>query len=316
MMYGQGYPQGHPGVGGYAQPMPPYHDMAYPQHHSQQAYVQHPQQQPPNGVARAAVGSTAPASKSGLLSVVIKPDEMGEWYNCVYLIPHEPIRQWCLDMETYVVNNDSFDAVAYPWKMDNFFRFYNEYFYDVVHHHHDTEENLVNPWFSSKGINTPNKLEADHVVLMKYLDGVKDFERQYRTMTSPTAPVVAGKATAERVRELTLSLKRHLADMCKAMGPHLAEEEQYYPSQMRDKVSQAEWDAFEPRIIKKLGLKGAEQGLPHIVACMQRWNPAMVGPFIEKLPGPIRYLFNTRWQPKYHNYCRPLLEGLTGDRPP
>jgi len=328
MMYGQQYPYGYPGAAaphpgmmlpgppqqlaygqpmqGFVQPMQGYGQQ--PQAPQQQQRQQQQEQQP----AARNVGRSLDAN-NGLLSVVIKREDMEHWYNCAYLIPHEPIRQWCLDIETYVVNNDTFDPIAYPWKMHNFFEWYNEYFYEVVVHHHGVEEKIVNPWLATKGIQTPVKMEADHDTLHKYLDGVKDFEAQYRALNRPAAWAPDQEANIQKV---IADLRKHLGELCKLMGPHLAEEEKFYPGEFRDKLTLAEWKKKEGEIVKSLGLKGASQTLPHFITCMKRWNPAMVPGFLAEVPPPIRYMLNNKWLPKYHGYVRPLLEGLVNDRPP
>mmetsp|Transcript_33779 Transcript_33779/g.78817 ORF Transcript_33779/g.78817 Transcript_33779/m.78817 type:complete len:161 (-) Transcript_33779:993-1475(-) len=148
------------------------------------------------------------ANQRIILSTVIKAQQVDEWYFASYMIPHEPIRHWMDLLDQYVAKNDAFDAVAYPWKMENFFAFYRDYFYEVVHHHHDVEEQIVVPWGEKKGVPSPPKLMGDHESLMKALNDIKAKENEWKQLAAKPA----GADKDQQIKAFTLSLRSQVGE--------------------------------------------------------------------------------------------------------
>ena len=59
------------------------------------------------------------------------------------------------------------------WKREALAKWYNEFYYVFVHHHHDLEEQLYVPWLKEKAKELPDVTSVDHKTLLMYLDKFK-----------------------------------------------------------------------------------------------------------------------------------------------
>lgn len=66
---------------------------------------------------------------------------LGRW-ELTWLLLHEPIRNSLLEMQELVINTPGFDPVQFPWKVTNFFIFFNKCFAPYVRRHHEAEEKV------------------------------------------------------------------------------------------------------------------------------------------------------------------------------
>ena len=81
----------------------------------------------------------------GPTSPVLRPNT--EWYNRGLLIPHSVIRFDLLLLER-AVQAQHFQPQR-KWKVKRLFHWYNRYFLNPTHHHHDTEESATIHWHSA-----------------------------------------------------------------------------------------------------------------------------------------------------------------------
>jgi len=192
----------------------------------------------------------------------------------------------------------AFDPIADPatkWKTDTFFKFYSEYYYPCIHHHHDAEEKIYNPAIEAKiGKTIGGNIKNDHEDLMKQLEQVKAFQPR----------IAAGDAAALR------EFKAFFRSMVQFMEEHLAEEEQSYPALLRlSGMTEQEEGAVVGQIIQSLGLDGNKRFLPAIVyaGCMWKGEEQFLQWVSKNVPPPIQMLLNKCWICDfYHNQLQPL----------
>jgi len=175
------------------------------------------------------------------------------------LFPHEGIRFLMQEFCEAVHAMDPLPA----WKWQNLSVWYQEYFYDVVHHY-DTEEQIYLPWIQAHVMFAcvPSKMTADHHHLMQTMDDLRDMIKDGLAM-----PV------GDRAEHLAQLRKRVLA-FVQGMHEHLAEEERVIPSILRDaRFTKSDEDAAVGKIIASLELDGNERALPTMVRALESARP-------------------------------------------
>lgn len=144
-----------------------------------------------------------------------------------------------------------------PWKLVNFFAWYNNRFVGLVIAHHDGEEKIMFPTVR-KRCNIPEKTSADHKVLMKLLNDVTEIGKRFFKLGGDASNVSISAQILPELRAKWTEAKVH-------MFPHLAEEEEQMTSLIKDKFTQEEIAAMVQSIVKNEGLGGAKRFLPSIV---------------------------------------------------
>ena len=211
-----------------------------------------------------------------------------DWADESILLPHELIRLAILRMER-VLSPQIFGDYQ-DWKLDNFHQWYDHYFYKFVHHHHQIEEQLYFPFLAKKA-SIPEKMVADHQDLMILLDDIKS------------------------TYELN-SLRRKIQQLKETMFEHLAEEESFVPSILREYFTPEEEKQIVDQIIQSLGLSGNKMALPWIIDSLKTWKkPEDVASFYYSLPCFIRLLYNCNWKRDYLRNNLGLLESIENNRP-
>ena len=211
-----------------------------------------------------------------------------DWADESILLPHELIRLAILRMET-VLSPQKFGDYQ-DWKLNNFHQWYDNYFYKFVHHHHQIEEQLYFPFLAKKA-SIPEKMVADHQDLMTLLDDIKS------------------------TYELN-SLRRKIQELKETMFEHLAEEESFVPSILREHFTPDEEKQIVDQIIQSLGLSGNKMALPWIIDSLKTWKkPEDVASFYNSLPCFIRLLYNCNWKRDYLRNNLGLLESIENNRP-
>ena len=133
---------------------------------------------------------------------------------------------------------------------------------------------------------------ADHSQLMTLLDEIKS------------------------IYELNL-LRRKIQELKETMFAHLAEEESFVPSILREHFTPEEEKQIVDQIIQSLGLSGNKMALPWIIDSLKTWKkPEDVASFYYSLPSFIRLLYHCSWKRDYLRNNLGLLESIECNRPP
>jgi len=224
-----------------------------------------------------------------------------EWWQKSYLVPHEVLRHGMSDMQS-ALQRKFVSEINHHWKILNFFKWYNRYFYDFIHHHHDLEEKVFFPWMSKK-FTVPPKLSADHKELLAALDAIKDYE--------PTILKVYESKKEDEYAACLDELRKRVDYMVELTLPHLAEEEREQGSLLGKHFTEAEETAITQEIAKSLGIGSARLMLPWIIDVMERWDGRTnTQAFIQKLPAPFRIANEKLWKKEYEANNVFLLKSL------
>lgn len=224
-------------------------------------------------------------SKYMITSIVISNPK--DWADESILLPHELIRNAILKMETTLLS-DNIDNT--DWKLDYFHKWYNDYFYNFVKHHHNIEEEIYFPFLKTKA-DIPEKVVADHTELINQLDEIKD--------------IYDFDILKEKINKLKTS-----------MFEHLAEEEQFIPEILRNNFTEDEEKEIVNKIIQSLGLKGNKMALPWIIDVMKLWSSKKkIKDLYNNLPCCIKIMYNCDWIYDYKKYNIGLLEAIKKNKP-
>ena len=211
-----------------------------------------------------------------------------DWADESILLPHELIRNALLKMEK-VLSHENF-IEGEDWKMRNFHEWYNKYFYYFVYHHHKIEEDIYFPFLKTK-VNIPDKVENDHIDLMKRLDEIKEIEN-------------------------VGILRDKVGELKNCMFSHLAEEEEIVPSILRDNFTEDQEKEIVDKIIQSFGLEGNKITLPWVIETMKLWcNKEKIDKLYNGLPIPIKILYNCSWISDYRKYNLGLLDSINENKP-
>jgi len=218
------------------------------------------------------------------------------WEEEGILFPHEGVRFLMQEFSDAVSTMDPAPA----WKWENLSTWYQDYFYTVVHHHHDAEEKIYLPWIQAR-VSVPAKIAADHPELMRAMEDLS-------TMLKQGASLPATQR-AEHLAEV----QKFLAAFVEDMQQHLAEEEEIIPQLLRDgRFTHEEEAPVIGQIIEGLGLDGNKKALPpmlHAYACWAGDEKAEV--FVStNLPMPIQFLYRNFWQQDFEYRHKGLLASL------
>lgn len=203
------------------------------------------------------------------------------WEEEGILFPHEGIRFLLHELGEAVHGMDP----SHAWKWENLATWYQDYFYDVVHHHHDSEEQRYLPWIQTRA-SVPTKITADHPELMQAMDELCDM-------------IKAGVATPASERAVHLShVRMRVVAFREDMEQHLAEEEEVIPRLLHEAgFTQEEEGVVVGQIIQGLGLDGNKRSLPPMLHAYARWaGTDKAEEFVSmNLPLPIQYLYRHFW---------------------
>jgi len=212
-------------------------------------------------------------------------------------------------MDILVVNNATdgaqacspFDAVRYPWKVINFFKWFNGYYYPFLHHHHDIEEKIVMPYFKRKGYDCPEEIMDDHVPLLKGMDDIKAAEVEYHKIAQDE----------DKVQKWTVTFRCLIQDHILLCMKHFDEEEQQIPKTLTNQMTKQEWEKVEFKIARSSSISTTKKILPPMLEAMHDWGgPEKVEAFLRTVPAPIRYLLKNSWRKEYMRKQRLLVESL------
>ncbi|GAQ83624.1 hypothetical protein KFL_001550140 [Klebsormidium nitens] len=226
---------------------------------------------------------------------------VNHWSDGSLLAPHEPIRHDLARMER-LLQAPFFDGTQ-PWKVAAFFKWYNDWFYFNVHHHHDIEETIFFPAVKARCDVIPERMAADHEGLLHMLDEIRSMEARFKPLScgAPAPSPSERRLAAEELRQ-------KVAHMAAELREHIAEEERFFTPVIREKFTKEEHQQLVARIIQAAGLSGNAKLCPWIVHAMYRWAGK---DYVEKemratMPLPIRFLLDYFWYPKY------LKQGVAG----
>lgn len=218
------------------------------------------------------------------------------WEEEGILFPHEGVRFLMQELSDAVSSMDSAPA----WKWENLSTWYQDYFYTVVHHHHDAEEKIYLPWIQAR-VSVPDKITADHPELMRAMDDLS-------TMLKKGASLPA----TQRAEHLT-DVQKLLASFTEDMQQHLAEEEEIIPQLLREGgFTHEEEGPVVGQIIEGLGLDGNKKALPPMLHAYARWaGDEKAEAFVSNnLPLPIQFLYRNFWQHDFDYRHKGLLASL------
>jgi hypothetical protein len=211
-----------------------------------------------------------------------------DWADESILLPHELIRNAILKMES-VLSTENFGENL-NWKIEYFHKWYDNYFYNFVHHHHQIEEEIYFPFLKTKAI-IPDKVVNDHTSLIKQLDEIKE--------------IYDINILREKVQELKNN-----------MFEHLAEEEQIVPTILRENFTQNEEKEIVGKIIQSLGLSGNKMALPWIIDSMKLWcSKDKIDDLYNSLPLFIKLFYNCNWIYDYKRNNKGLLQAILNNKP-
>ena len=167
------------------------------------------------------------------------------WADRAFLVPHEAIRMLSQQLVD-AVSGGGFDPVQRPWQGPMLRDWYREFYYSVVHHHHDVEERLYLPFMEQQlaavGVEVPQLTRTSHVTLLRLMDAFR----------SATEALAQGQATPSAVQHVQ-DLARRLRD---DMIAHLNEEEELYPPMLEAYITEEQDKGITQEIIQDLGLLG------------------------------------------------------------
>jgi len=218
------------------------------------------------------------------------------WEEEGILFPHEGIRFLMQELSDAVNSMDPLPA----WKWENLSTWYQDYFYTVVHHHHDAEEKIYFPWIQARA-SVPAKIAADHPDLMRAMDDLSVMLKK-----GASAPA------AERAEHLA-DIQQVVSAFVEDMQEHLAEEEEIIPRLLREgNFTQEEEGAVVKQIIESLGLDGNKKALPPMLHAYARWAGAeKAEAFVSSnLPLPIQFLYRNFWAHDFQHRHMGLLASL------
>jgi len=218
------------------------------------------------------------------------------WEEEGILFPHEGVRFLLQEFSDALNTMDPLPA----WKWDNVSTWYEDYFYSVVHHHHDAEEKIYLPWIQGR-VSVPAKISADHPGLLQTMDDLS-------AMLKKGAVAPAGERA-----ELLADIQQVVAAFVEDMLEHLAEEEQIIPRLLREgRFTQEEEGVVVAQIIQSLGLDGNKKSLPPMLHAYARWaGTDQAELFVAtKLPLPIQFLYRNFWVHDFQNRNIGLLASL------
>jgi len=210
-----------------------------------------------------------------------------DWADDSLLIPHETIRN-ALNTLVDLLTPDYFESND-DWKIEAILKWYSDFVYPFVHHHHEAEEKVYFPFIEERA-KLPEKLSKDHSQLDVLLDEVK------------------AARDVEVLREKAKAL-RHF------MFEHLSEEETHVPKILREKFTEEEETACIGRIMQSFGPEGMALGLPWILDVMEGWRaPDKVDEFFKALPPPVQEVYTTTWKVNYENNNVGLIKSIKANK--
>ncbi len=193
------------------------------------------------------------------------------WYQCSLLYPHEVIRDGLTRMVKTLEKIGQLDENLTNKRILKIKKWYQNYFYPFVYHHHHTEESIYFPWLETKA-KLPEKLTSNHETLTQLLDEIKD-TGDYGILL-----------------EKTKSLQTLMLE-------HLEEEETVVPPILAEHFTEGEEQAIIQKIIPTLGLRGAKISIPWILYCLKIWaNKTTKDKFYGDLPLVIRVFYRCSWK--------------------
>eukprot|EP00405_Crypthecodinium_cohnii_P023169 CAMPEP_0206469412 /NCGR_PEP_ID=MMETSP0324_2-20121206/30263_1 /ASSEMBLY_ACC=CAM_ASM_000836 /TAXON_ID=2866 /ORGANISM="Crypthecodinium cohnii, Strain Seligo" /LENGTH=525 /DNA_ID=CAMNT_0053943163 /DNA_START=37 /DNA_END=1614 /DNA_ORIENTATION=+ len=227
------------------------------------------------------------------------------WQDEAILIPHECIRWWDQELREVLKTYDA--APGTEWKTKALFKYITEYYTACVHHHHDSEEKIYNPWIEAI-IKRPvdKSIKPEHQELMKMLDLVASFKS--KILSAPQAQKEV------HVKEF----KKTMEDLFELLENHLECEERSYPEALYEaKVSEEEDGAKVGEIFVSLGVDGNMRFLPVVIYTMCEWKgPKAAFEFLAtKVPPPAQEELKKSWLQDFHNNQLKVLHALKTDEP-
>jgi len=240
-----------------------------------------------------------------MTSTVIKSTE--NWYEFGLLIPHETLRMAMNDMLD-VTQPKYFDVDKHPWKYQHFYKWYDEFFFPFIHHHHYNEEKIYIPWLKTKIKQFPAKIADDHKQLLALLDEVKKAEQNFIDAKNDSSKLLAA---AEDLRKRLHTLVEHT-------NQHLAEEETVIPPLLKENFTEKEEEKPIQQIIKQNGLAGNRKELPWIIDAVERWGGPDIlnNRLLPKIPGVIKSLYFKYWRNEYEMTNVALIQSIKLDKQP
>ena len=137
---------------------------------------------------------------------------LSRWAEYGYAIPHESLRRGL-----YAGNRTVFQLdPEKEWQTDAWFAWYRAED-EIIHGHHWAEENVVFPRMLEKmqGATIPDRMTADHTVLLKELDTIASYEPKIKAASSKGERAKLIKELQQRYNGMLLEMLPHLdAEVC------------------------------------------------------------------------------------------------------
>jgi len=221
-------------------------------------------------------------------------DFVSKWQSSGILVPHEGLRLMH-QIFSDILQVD--DLATNPWKLVIFAKIWNEWYWPVLHDHHDTEETLYFPAIQERVEKIPERFTKDHKQLIALGNKMTEKLQTYASIEEwkdlDNMPVDASLAE---------TLKKEFDEFITELEDHLQEEETFLPGLLEEaKFTPQENNELIGRIIRNQGLHGNSLSLPLMLYAMHSWagveeiNKYM----LPSIPGPIKYMYNHSWLPKW-----------------
>lgn len=214
---------------------------------------------------------------------------VNDWQDASLLVPHEAIRV-ILDAFASGLCLDSTEKVV------TFEKLWSKWCFDFIHHHHDIEEEHYMPWVNSR-VPSPAGLviEHDHETLMAEM-------KQISTVAAQEDKTAAGKV-----------LPGMLKSFAKGMAAHLANEETYVPSMLRDGgFTHAEEGAMIGAVMGSLPPEAFATMFPLVFYAMDKaggYGETTSEAFFGNLPPPAQAAYPA-WKAVFETEFLAVLESL------
>jgi len=247
------------------------------------------------------------------------PEEKLDWALMAMMVPHSAIRLGMHRLEKGIDGLISDPNLKNCKLMRDW---YNNHFYQFVHHHHDIEEKILFPWVDKytkeRSQNTksiPPAIGAEHKDLTEMLEKFKtDFGKLVEIMESGKD----GKAYVTYEQDGKNLLNNEIKPLCTKFvaltSGHLDGEELNVVALIREYFTPEEESKQMTKIIQSLGLGGAKLMLPWIYEGMGIFDPTPEKKFQKMynstIPVPLRVFLGCCWTGSYKRNNKGVIDGL------
>ena len=237
-----------------------------------------------------------------------------DWWTVGLLIPHEAIRYDLIKALNHIKSPNFPGTVAdKAWRVEHFFKWYSEFYYVFVHHHHDIEESIYFPWALSKipaeHHNIIKENTVDHVSLIEKMEELKNMQTKF------TELMAKPETTDSDLKEFAKTLIETWTSFAQLMCEHLAHEEGKLAPLIGQYATEEEENQKVSEIVKSHSFKELRDMMPFVYNGIGRWGgEARQKKFLEPIPGFLQSKLLETWIPEFKLQWIDLLESVSAEQ--